>query len=108
MANRDRLLGTLDILILRVVSRGPLHGYAIARRIEETSSNVLSVQQGSLYPALHRLERKAYLSSSWSPSPTGKALKTYTLTRAGEAYLGDEVAKWESVSAAVNLVLKHA
>lgn len=108
MGNRDRLLGTLDMLILRVLSKGPRHGYAIARHIEQTSSNVLGVQQGSLYPALHRLERKALLRSSWSPGRSGKPLKTYALTRAGEAYLAEEVAKWESVSAAVNLVLKNA
>lgn len=105
---KDGLLGTLDLLILRVVSTGPMHGYAIARRIEQISEDVLSVQQGSLYPALHRLEKKSFIIAEWQTGETKKPIKMYTLTADGERQLEDERAHWEVVSAAVNVVLKNA
>jgi len=105
---KDNLLGTLDLLILRVLSTAPSHGYGIARRIEQISKDVLRVQQGSLYPALHRLEAQAYITSEWRTGETSKPVKTYTLTRAGTAYLEAEVDNWAAVSAAVNLVLRKA
>jgi len=107
-SKKDNLLGTLDLLILRVLSSGPKHGYGIARRIEQITDDVLSVQQGSLYPALHRLEKKAFIQSEWMDGVTSKPVKTYTLTKAGESELHEEISNWEIVSAAVNLVLKKA
>ncbi|EDY81725.1 transcriptional regulator, PadR family, putative [Verrucomicrobiia bacterium DG1235] len=105
---KDHLLGALDLLILRVLSTKPNHGYGIARRIEQISSEVLSVQQGSLYPALHRLEKKAFIQSEWRTGETSKPIRTYTLTSAGEAYLADEISNWELFSAAVNVIIKEA
>ena len=102
------LLGTLDLLILRVVSVEPIHGYGIARRIEQISNDILSVQQGSLYPALHRLEKKSYIKSVWQTGETGKAIKMYTLTKDGAKQLDAEKKHWENVSNAVNLVLENA
>lgn len=107
-AKKDQLLGTLDLLILRVLLSEPRHGYGIARRIEEISKDALSVQQGSLYPALHRLEKKVFIQSEWREGPTKKPVKVYALTNAGKAQLEAETSHWELVSAAVNLVLKHA
>lgn len=105
---KDVLLGTLDLLILRIVSTGPIHGYGIARRIEQISDDVLSVQQGSLYPALHRLEKKAFIKSEWRTGDSKKPVKMYTLTKDGTKQLDKERAHWETVSAAVNLVLVNA
>lgn len=105
---KDQLLGTLDLLILRVLLSEPRHGYGIARRIEQISKDALSVQQGSLYPALHRLEKKAFIRSQWQDGPTGKPVKVYSLTEAGKQQLGEEMSHWEMVSAAVNLILKNA
>ncbi len=102
---KDILLGTLDLLILRVVSAGPKHGYAIARRIEQMSDDVLSVQQGSLYPALHRLEKKAFIKSEWLTGETNKPVKTYTLTKDGQRQLADEISHWKLVSAAINAII---
>ena len=105
---KDVLLGTLDLLILRVVSAGPIHGYGIARRIEQISQDVLTVQQGSLYPALHRLEKKSYIHSNWQTGETKKPIKMYTLTKDGVKQLEEEKKHWENVSNAVNLVLENA
>jgi PadR family transcriptional regulator PadR len=105
---KDHLLGTLDLLILRVLSVAPNHGYGIARRLEQISEDVLSVQQGSLYPALHRLEKKAIIKSEWTVGASSKPVKTYTPTRAGLAYLEEEISNWQVFSAAVNLVLSNA
>ncbi len=105
---KDVLLGTLDLLILRVVSSGPIHGYAIARRIEQISEDVLTVQQGSLYPALHRLEKKAFITSDWQTGETSKPVKMYTLTVDGNRQLEEEKKHWQDVSNAVNLVLRQA
>jgi transcriptional regulator len=105
---KDVLLGTLDLLILRVVSVGPIHGYGIARRIEQISNDVLSVQQGSLYPALHRLEKKSFVQSDWQTGETKKPIKMYELTKDGVKQLKEEKKHWENVSNAVNLVLEQA
>ncbi len=105
---KDQLLGTLDLLVLRVLSSRAMHGYGISKRIEEISDEVLSVQQGSLYPALHRLEKKAFIQAEYRDGPLGKPVKTYSLTAHGADQLQEEVRHWELVSAAVNLVLKNA
>ncbi|MGB0578157.1 MAG: PadR family transcriptional regulator [Limisphaerales bacterium] len=105
---KDQLLGTLDLLILRVLLTEPRHGYGIARRIGEISEDALSVQQGSLYPALHRLEKKAFIQSEWREGPSKKPVKIYSLTSVGKEQLEEETSHWETVSAAVNLILKHA
>jgi transcriptional regulator len=104
----DLLQGTLDLLILKVVSLGPLHGYAIAQRLQQISRDVLQVQQGSLYPALHRLEARGWLKAAWSSTDTGRVAKFYELTRAGRRQLESEQANWERLSAAIGLVLRTA
>lgn len=97
--------GTLDLLILNTVSLGPLHGYAIAQRIQQLSQDALQVQQGSLYPALHRLENKGLLKGEWKVSETGRDAKFYKLTSKGHKQLGDERTDWERLSRAIGLVL---
>ena len=104
----DLLQGTLDVLILRVVSLGPIHGYAIAQRLKQISRDVLQVQQGSLYPALHRLEKRKWVRAEWAPSETGRDARFYTLTRLGRKQLEDQRANWGRLSAAVNAVLETA
>lgn len=98
--------GTLDLLIMRVIALGPIHGYAIAQRIQQMSREALQVQQGSLYPALHRLEYKKLLSSRWKPSETGREAKFYELTTAGRARLKAETENWSRLTGVVGLVLK--
>jgi transcriptional regulator len=105
-AKSDLLQGTLDLLILQVVSLGPLHGYAIAQRLQQMSQDVLQVQQGSLYPALHRLEARGWLAAAWKPSETGRDAKFYTLTRAGRRQLENERANWKRLASAIGLVLR--
>ena len=105
-AKSDLLQGTLDLLILQVVSLGPLHGYAIAQRLQQMSQDVLQVQQGSLYPALHRLEARGWLEAEWRPSETGREAKFYNLTRAGRRQLEDERANWKRLASAIGLVLR--
>lgn len=100
--------GTLDLLILRVVALGPIHGYAIAQRIQYVSRDVLQVQQGSLYPALHRLENRGLLAAEWKPSDTGRDAKFYRLTRKGRAHLEAETENWERLSEAIRLILQTA
>jgi|SRR5215471_9144100 len=102
----DLVQGTLDLLILRVLSLGPQHGWAIAKRIQQVSNDVLQVQQGSLYPALHRLEQKRWIKSKWDETETGREAKFYFLTPAGKAQLEIETANWSRLSAAINLVLE--
>jgi len=97
--------GTLDLLILRIVALGPIHGYAIAQRIQQISREVLQVQQGSLYPALHRLENKGLLSAEWDASETGREAKFYRLTPKGRAQLRTETANWARLSEAIALIL---
>jgi PadR family transcriptional regulator PadR len=97
--------GTLDMLILRVASLGPIHGYAIAQRIQQISREALRVQQGSLYPALHRLENRGYLAAEWKESETGRSAKFYSLTAAGREHLEAETANWARLAAAIGLIL---
>ena len=98
--------GTLALLILQVVTLGPIHGYAIAQRLQQASGDVLQVLQGSLYPALHRLENKRYLKAEWRPSDTGREAKFYSLTAKGRAQLETETANWTRLTEAVSAVLK--
>jgi transcriptional regulator len=101
----DLFVGTLDILVLKAVSWGPRHGYAIGRWIRETTDDVLTVQEGALYPALHRLERKGLLEEEWRLTETGREAKFYTLTPAGRAQLRTEVARWSRFAHAVTTAL---
>ena len=100
----DLVQGTLDLLILKTIALEPKHGWAIAKRIQQVSREVLQVQQGSLYPALHRLEQQGWIKASWGESETGRKAKFYALTRAGRTQMDREQANWERLSAAVNLV----
>ncbi|MBI4906636.1 MAG: PadR family transcriptional regulator [Acidobacteria bacterium] len=102
----DLLQGTLDLLVLKTLAPGPLHGYGIAQRILLSSRQVLDVQQGSMYPALHRLERKGLVSSEWRESENGRMAKFYSLTRAGRKQLADELEEWSRYAAAINWVLE--
>ena len=104
----DLVQGTLDLLILRTLALEPKHGWAIAKRIQQVSGEVLQVQQGSLYPALHRLEQQAWIESEWAPAESGRQAKFYRLTKAGRAQLERETESWERLSGAINLVLKKA
>jgi PadR family transcriptional regulator len=100
--------GTLDLLILKVVELGPLHGYAIAQRLQQISRDVVQVQQGTLYPALHRLENRGFLAADWKLSDTGRDAKFYKLTRKGRAYMADEMASWERLTQGIALILRAA
>ena len=104
----DLLQGTLDLLILKTLSREPMHGWAIAKRIQQLSDEVLSVQQGSLYPALHRLEQQGWVSAEWKDSELGRSAKVYSLTREGKRQLTRELESWTRLSSAVGLLLKRA
>jgi PadR family transcriptional regulator PadR len=98
--------GTLDLLILRVIALGPIHGYAIAQRIQQMSREALQVQQGSLYPPLHRMEYKKLLSSDWKPTETGREAKFYKLTEKGRVHLQSETESWKRLTDVVGLILK--
>jgi len=100
--------GTLDLLILKVVTQGPIHGYAIAQRIQQISRDVLQVQQGSLYPALHRLENRGLLASEWKDTETGRQAKFYHLTAQGQAQLKTETESWKQLAKAVRLILESS
>jgi PadR family transcriptional regulator, regulatory protein PadR len=102
----DLVQGTLDLLILKTISLEPKHGWAIAKRIQQISGEVLQVQQGSLYPALHRLEQRAWIRAKWRESETGRQAKFYFLTAAGKAQLEREAENWGRLSAAINLVVQ--
>jgi len=104
----DLVQGTLDLLILKTISLGPMHGWAIAKRIQQVSDDVLRVQQGSLYPALHRLEQQAWIEAAWGATETGRQAKVYSLTRAGREQLEKELASWDRLSQAINLVARMA
>src|SRR5439155_8669031 len=104
----DLLQGTLDLLILQIAALGPVHGYAIAQRLQQISHDVLQVQQGSLYPALHRLEERGWLKAEWRDTDTGREAKFYSLTRAGQKQLGRERSDWERLAKAIARVLKTA
>jgi PadR family transcriptional regulator PadR len=100
--------GMLDLLILKVVALGPLHGYAIAQRLQQISRDVVQVQQGTLYPALHRLENRGYLTADWKQSDTGREAKFYRLTPKGRAYMASEAESWRRLTRAIGLILKTA
>ncbi len=102
----DLLQGTLDLLILRTLLFGPTHGHAIAKHIQRTSEEMLQVETGSLYPALHRLEAQGWIAASWELSEKGKRAKYYRLTAAGKKHLTAEQTRWDRFSRAMGLVLK--
>jgi transcriptional regulator len=102
------LKGTLDMLILKVVAFGPIHGYAISQRIQQISRDFFQVPEGSLYPALHRLEDRGWLQAEWEETDSGRDAKFYALTRAGRKRLGAEMVNWERLSEAVALILRAA
>src|SRR5262249_15111643 len=104
----DLLQGTLDMLILRTLLFGPLHGHNIAHYIKQTSEEVLKVDHGSLYPALQRLERRGWVTAEWGPSETNRRAKYYRLTKAGKKQLLDETSKWERLNAAIARIMKPA
>jgi PadR family transcriptional regulator PadR len=104
----DLLQGTLDLLILKTLTREPLHGWGIAKRIQELSDEVLSVQQGSLYPALHRLEQQGWIGAEWKDTDLGRSAKFYALTPEGKRQLSRELESWNRLSSAVGLLLKRA
>jgi transcriptional regulator len=106
MAELDLPQGTLDLLILRTVSLGPQHGWAISERIHQVSSKVLQVRQGSLYPALHRLERRGWIKARWGASENNRRAKYYELTKSGQKQLEAERSEWEKLAAAVAQVLE--
>jgi PadR family transcriptional regulator PadR len=101
----DLLQGTLDLLILKTLDLAPMHGWGIAERIQQLSKEVLQVGQGSLYPALHRLEYKGWIASEWGSSENNRRAKFYSLTRSGRKQLEAELASWERLSSAIGLVL---
>lgn len=105
-AKSDLLQGTLDLLILHVTALEPLHGYAIGQRIQQISRSTLQVQQGSLYPALHRLEKRGLLRAEWQTSETGRDAKFYTLTKAGQKQLELERTNWERLTTGISLILQ--
>ena len=98
--------GTLDLLILKVVALGPVHGYAIAQRLQQVSRNVVQVPQGSLYPALHRLESRGLLAADWKQTDSGREARFYRLTRKGRTQLEAEAAGWQRLTEAVGLILR--
>jgi PadR family transcriptional regulator, regulatory protein PadR len=107
-ANADLLQGTLDLLVLRTLVSGPQHGWGISQRIQQTSEDVFRVNQGSLYPALHRLEDEGWIDSEWGASENNRKAKFYRLTRSGRKRLEEETAIWERLAAAVARVLATA
>ena len=104
----DLLQGTLDLLILQVTALGPVHGYAIAQRLNQISREALQVQQGSLYPALHRLEKRGWLRAEWRTTESGREAKFYALTAAGRKRLAVERTEWSRLTEAIALVLQTA
>jgi transcriptional regulator len=103
----DLVQGTLDLLILKTISIEPKHGWGIAKRIQQISQEALQVQQGSLYPALHRLEQQAWIKAEWRTTEAGRMAKFYALTNAGRKQLEKELASWNRLSAAINLVVQE-
>jgi transcriptional regulator len=104
----DLVQGTLDLLIMRIVSSQPMHGWSIAQRIQQVSNAQLQVQQGSLYPALHRLEQHGWMESEWGESDNNRRAKFYSLTSAGRKKLAQEIVQWDRLSAAISLVIREA
>jgi PadR family transcriptional regulator len=107
-ANIDLLQGTLDVLILRTLAGGPMHGWGIAQRIQQVSEDVLRVNQGSLYPALHRLEDEGWIDAEWGASENNRKAKYYRLTRSGQRQLEAETENWKRLAAAVARILQMA
>ena len=107
-ARADMLQGTLDLLILKTLSLGPMHGWGVSRRIQQFSSDVLQVNQGSLYPALHRLERRGLIGSAWGPSENNRRAKFYRITAMGRRRLDEEHTEWRRFAGAVEAVLQVA
>jgi transcriptional regulator len=103
----DLLQGTLDLLVLKTLAFEPMHGWGIAQRIQQISKEVLQVGQGSLYPALHRLEQRGWIESEWSTSDNNRRAKFYSLTRAGRKQLERELGEWQKLSAAIALILQQ-
>ncbi len=104
----DLVQGTLDLLILKVLANGPVHGWAIAQRIKQMSNEVFQFSQGSLYPALHKLEQQGWIEAEWGESKNNRRAKYYSLTRAGRKMMAREAAQWERLSAAISLVVRPA
>ena len=102
----DLVQGTLDLLLLKIIALGPLHGWAIAQRLKQVSGDILQVSEGSLYPALHKLEHEGWLTATWQTSETGRRARFYTLSRAGRRALDRELADWERLSGAISRVVK--
>ena len=105
MARQDLLPGTLDMLVLKTLSLGTLHGYAIAQHIERSTDSVLKVEQGSLYPALERLQRAGLVTSKWGTAPTGRKARYYVITAAGRKRLGQEISQFDKIALAISRVL---
>ena len=108
MEKSDLLQGTLDMLILKIVALGPVHGYGISQRIRQISKEVLQVQQGSLYPALHRLEKRGWLAAEWGESQNGREAKFYKLSVKGRKQLQSEESNWERLAQAVTQIMQTA
>ena len=108
MRPSDLIQGTLDVLILKSLATESRHGWAIAKRIQAVSGDVLQIKQGSLYPALHRLEHQGLIRAEWRANETGRDAKFYSLTKAGRAHLQEELSQWERLSAAIRLTLRNA
>ena len=104
----DLVQGTLDLLILKVIANEPMHGWAIAQRIRQMSNDVLQVGQGSLYPALHKLEQQGWIEAEWGESENNRRAKYYSLTHAGRKAMAHEAAQWERLSAAISVVVRPA
>src|SRR5229473_4431327 len=102
----DLVQGTVDLLILKTIAPQPMHGWAVAQRIKQVSHDVLKINQNALYPALHRLEQQGWLRSEWGESENNRRAKYYSLTKAGKKRLGEELANWERLSAAIALVVR--
>ncbi|MFI5178846.1 MAG: PadR family transcriptional regulator [Vicinamibacterales bacterium] len=107
-AKSDLLQGTLDLLILRTLVSGEMHGWGISQRLQQISQDVLQVNQGSLYPALYRLEQQGWITSSWGDSENNRRAKFYSLTASGRKQLAEETASWERIATAVARILEHA
>jgi len=103
----DLIQGTLDLLILKTLALEPMHGWGIAKRIRQVSGDVLQVTQGSLYPALHRLEQQGWLKATWGPTETGREAKLYALTAAGRKQLARELESWGRLSGAIGLIVRE-
>ena len=104
----DLIQGTLDLLVMRTIALEPMHGWAIAQRIKQMSNSVLQVGQGSLYPALHKLEHQGWVEAEWGESDNGRRAKYYALTRDGRKALAQEAAQWERLSAAISMIVRTA